>query len=296
MLDTKDTERLGVSKCEHIFAKNSIIFREQSIADYGIDAIIETKENNIPTGKMIAVQIKSGESFFRETEDDCIVYRLDTKHRDYWINHSLPVIIVLYSPSQDECIWELVSKENLTLCKSQWKILIRKDQTLENSCAKLHTIAQNMSEYEHRHASLVFAKEWMLEARERGYVILEVGEWVNKSSGKGDFLLKSVDDTGDEITLFERTLWGFGIKPYSSVIQEMFPWANVVIDQDFYEENFEFERPTKLPTKCIFPYCNVAGEVDHYRLLLSLNPIGKAFLAIEDFLENGKLYKIDHLA
>lgn len=295
MLDTKDTERLGVSKCEHIFAKNSIIFREQSIADYGIDAIIETKENNIPTGKMIAVQIKSGESFFRETEGDCIVYRLDTKHRDYWINHSLPVIIVLYSPSQDECIWQLVNKENLTLCKSQWKILIPIEQTLEKSCAKLHTIAQNMSEYEHRHASLVFAKEWMLETREKGHVILEVGEWVNKTSGKGDFLLKSVDDAGNEITLFERTLWGFGTKPYSNVIQEMFPWANVVIDQDYYEENFEFDRPTNLPANGIFPYCNVAGEVDHYRLLLSLNSIGKAFLEIEDFLENGKLYKIDHL-
>lgn len=153
-----------------------------------------------------------------------------------------------------------------------------------------------MSEYEHRHASLVFAKEWMVEARKKGYVVLEVGEWVNKSSGKGDFVLKSYDDNDKELILFDRTLWGFGLKPYSSVIQEMFPWANISIDREFYEENMELDPQDNLPSDEIFPYCNSAGEVDNYRLLLSLNPIGTAFLAIEDFLENGKLYRIDHLA
>ena len=295
-MDTQDTSRLGVIECMRFCAKNNFIFREQSIADYGIDAIIETRENNLPTGKMIGVQIKSGDSFFRENEGESVIYRVDKKHRDYWVNHALPVIIVLYSPTQDKCIWELVSKENLIFCKSQWKILIPQSQILEKSCSKLHDIAQNMSEYEHRHASLVFAKEWMLETQKKGHVILEVGEWVNKSSGKGDFFLKSTDDNGNETVLFERTLWGFGLKSYANVIQEMFPWATVAVDTDFYEENMEFERSSDLSSEDIYPYCNCAGEVDYYRLILSLNSVGKSFLAIEDFLENGKLYKIDHLA
>lgn len=169
-----------------------------------------------------------------------------------------------------------------------------------------------MSEYEHRHASLVFAKEWMKEAQRQGTLLLEVGEWVNKSSGKGEFVLKTINDNGSEVTLFNRTLWGFGNKAYSHVIQEMFPWADVAIDKDYYEENMDFETDTcwyfhdevddiinikhVVPSEGIFPYCNCAGEVDWYRLVLTLNSVGQAFLITEDFLENGKFYKIDHLA
>ncbi len=110
MSDSKSIERIGVSKCSFLFEKNNFIFREQTVSDYGIDALIETREKDTPSEKMIAVQIKSGESYFKETDGDYVVFRVNNKHRDYWINHSLPVIIVLYSPSLDKCIWEIVNK------------------------------------------------------------------------------------------------------------------------------------------------------------------------------------------
>ncbi len=310
MPDIEKVERMGVYACAAAFERNDFIFREQPIADYGIDALIETKERNLATGKMIAIQIKSGESYFTEEDGDYIVFRVDGKHRNYWINHSLPVIIVLCSPVNNVCIWERVNSETLVFTEKQWKIRIPKNQTIDNSFSKLLEIANNLSDYEHRHASLVLAKEWMIEAQNRGVLILEVQEWVNKSSGRGRFVLKSCDDNENEIILFDHELWGFGLKAYDQVIQELFPWADIEIDSDFYDENMECEdtrngdiydedeeyiiSQNRLPDG-IYPYCNVAGEVACYRLLLTLNHIGKSFLTTEEFLEKGTFYCIDHI-
>ena len=96
------TDRSGIYKCGATFEKIGFIFREQTICDYGIDAIIERKDEKYPSGKLIAVQIKSGDSYFKERKDDKVVFRGENKHYDYWLNHSLPVIIVLYSPSNDK--------------------------------------------------------------------------------------------------------------------------------------------------------------------------------------------------
>ena len=42
------------------------IFREQPISDYGIDAQIELIDEETVTGKLVALQIKSGASWFVE--------------------------------------------------------------------------------------------------------------------------------------------------------------------------------------------------------------------------------------
>ena len=69
------TERIGVSKVQLIvYEKLNWIFREQPIDDYGIDAHIELKDDNYATGKLIAVQIKSGESYFKNESNNEIIY------------------------------------------------------------------------------------------------------------------------------------------------------------------------------------------------------------------------------
>lgn len=62
--DKMSVERIGVVSTEKIINKMGLIFREQPTDDYGIDAQIETMEKGYATGKLIAVQIKSGISFF----------------------------------------------------------------------------------------------------------------------------------------------------------------------------------------------------------------------------------------
>lgn len=195
MMDNRETiDRFGIYKCGEICEKIGFIFREQTIRDYGIDAIIERNDEKYPSGKLIAVQIKSGNSYFKEMKEDKVVFRGENKHYDYWLNHSLPVIIVLYSPSNDKCIWEIFNEQKAEKTEKGWKINIPYNQKLEDSREQLQELADNQSEYERRWNSLVVAKEWMLETIKQGESILEVQEWINKSSGRGKFMLKVEED------------------------------------------------------------------------------------------------------
>ena len=56
-------ERIGVHHCAEIAERNNWLFREQPIDDIGIDAHMEWVEMNGISRQLLAVQIKSGESF-----------------------------------------------------------------------------------------------------------------------------------------------------------------------------------------------------------------------------------------
>ncbi len=83
-------------------------------------------------------------------------------------------------------------------------------------------------------SALVLAKEWMLATEERGEIILEVEEWINKTSGRRRFELKTEDKNGTEKILFQREIFGFGTKDYEIVFHELFSWADINIDEEFY--------------------------------------------------------------
>ncbi|MGN0591760.1 MAG: DUF4365 domain-containing protein [Ruminococcus sp.] len=300
-MDSGLTSRLGVSKADCELTKLGFAFREQTILDYGIDAIIEAPNSNesYMSGKLIAAQIKTGDSYFDEKKDESIVYRGELKHLDYWLNHSLPVIIILYSPEQDKCIWASINKQTVIKTEKGWKINIPYNNDLHKAEAQLLELANSQSEFQRRWASLLIAKEWMLDAIKQNGLILEVQEWVNKCSGKGDFILKKDDEKEKEVVIFEKTIFGFGTRSYELVITDLFPWADICVDESFYELNQDEEfveiRKEQDNFPNIYPYRNGAGEVDFYRLKLTVNRVGKAFLEINDFLENNKFYIIDKI-
>jgi len=82
-------DRVGVSAVEGVVLKEfGWLFREQAVSDYGIDALIEEVDSdNKPTGKPVALQIKSGPSFFKRKGSDYIFYG-EPRHLNYWSNHS----------------------------------------------------------------------------------------------------------------------------------------------------------------------------------------------------------------
>lgn len=304
-------DRIGVYKVASIVSeKLGYIFREQPTDDYGIDAHIEIFSNNGATGKLIAVQIKSGKSYFKEFKNGSYVYRGNERHYRYWTNHSLPVIIVLYNPDTKECIWEEIKQEKIKILPSnEWKININKDNKLdENSKAKLKKIADNITEYERRFNSLVLSKSFMKEINDGNTIVIESSEWVNKSSGIGSINLKVIDQfTEMERLALNWPVTYFPIQCYQDVFQNLFPWANISIDEEFYaeydEQAFleeccpydseegeyiyieEFYEDWRDEQAEIRPYTNHSGEVDEYRLRLTLNDLGKSFLNVDRYLE-----------
>lgn len=128
-----NTERLGIAFLDYFFAENGWIFREQPTIDYGIDAQIEIFENQYPSGKLIAIQSKSGLSFFEKPNDNSFRFYPEEKHVKYWLGHYLPVILVLYHPEQKQAYWQIVIEENVVSTGKGWKIYVPKDNNFSNA-------------------------------------------------------------------------------------------------------------------------------------------------------------------
>ena len=79
-MNRSETDRIGVSICQETFSRLGFIFREQTVLDYGVDAIIEQKTDEYASGKLIGVQIKSGDSYFQHSNDNVFIYRVDITH------------------------------------------------------------------------------------------------------------------------------------------------------------------------------------------------------------------------
>jgi Domain of unknown function (DUF4365) len=90
-------------------------FREQHESDWDIDAIVEVAVDDVPTGRLIALQIKSGQSYFDEVSPSADwVLRGPKRHLSYWLEHQLPVLVVLFDPRTQSAYWVQVTQQTAT--------------------------------------------------------------------------------------------------------------------------------------------------------------------------------------
>ena len=130
------TEIIGVNAIERIFiAELNWLFRMQPLVDVGIDAMIEAVMENLPTGKFIGAQIKSGKSNFHSTEKSWTYYASDI-HYNYWTNCNIPVILIGYILEEETAYWIHLIPENFIRTKRRWKIDIPKKQKLNSFSQK----------------------------------------------------------------------------------------------------------------------------------------------------------------
>jgi hypothetical protein len=71
--------------------------------DLGIDALIEFVNGEKSLNKQIALQIKSGNSYYISSSNECLI-PIDS-HREYWLRHPLPVFGVVYVPTLSCAYW-----------------------------------------------------------------------------------------------------------------------------------------------------------------------------------------------
>lgn len=101
------------------------LFRAQPTEDYGIDAHAEVVDGEDVRGRLLALQIKGGVSWFGEPCPGGWWFRPADKHVQYWTNHSLPVVVVLYHPETGRCHWQLVSQKTLVATSTgAWKLRV----------------------------------------------------------------------------------------------------------------------------------------------------------------------------
>jgi hypothetical protein len=134
---TNSQERLGVNAVAEAIAKIGQIWRETPMADVGVDGQIEyVNPEGFATGRMIAVQIKSGPSFFKESYGDWVFYP-EEKHRFYWERFPLPVLIIIHNPDTNLSYWQDVRRALRAAKPTDAKgITIPKSNILQSSSAK----------------------------------------------------------------------------------------------------------------------------------------------------------------
>lgn len=112
--ETVHTSELGVSRCKEFSRKIGWIPRDlKPPDDVGLDLLIETaeevrNENYHPSGNMIGIQVKTGNSYFYRNKFDNEYFILSSsdshkKNWDYWVLHPLPIYIFFYNDDNDYC-------------------------------------------------------------------------------------------------------------------------------------------------------------------------------------------------
>lgn len=104
--DQDFVERDGVNRVALVVNGARCVWRETLQHDIGIDGYIEyiTPDGFAP-GRQIAVQVKSGASRFANAREFDVPFAPEEKHRRYWTEFPLPVVLVLHNPTTGETIW-----------------------------------------------------------------------------------------------------------------------------------------------------------------------------------------------
>lgn len=120
------------------------LFREQETSDVGIDAQLEVvigaslaaKATGGATGRLLAVQIKSGESQFAAVAEGGWWFPCDAAHVTYWQNHSLPVTLMLFDPETEGVYWQHVNADTLVSTGKHYKVFVPSHQQIDDSNAE----------------------------------------------------------------------------------------------------------------------------------------------------------------
>lgn len=99
-------ERQGIAAIQSYAALRRQIWRETGTGDVGVDGHIEfVRPDGCATSRIVAVQVKSGLSYFDKRSARGWKFYLEDKHRNYWEFFPLPVLLVLHNPDSGIAYW-----------------------------------------------------------------------------------------------------------------------------------------------------------------------------------------------
>jgi hypothetical protein len=106
-------EDKGLIEIHRACVQMSAIWRPTPCHDLGIDGQIEFLEpgTSVSTGHIIAVQSKSGPSFFENQDANFVKFYPEEKHRRYWARLKIPVILVLHNPDKNQTLYTNVKPQ-----------------------------------------------------------------------------------------------------------------------------------------------------------------------------------------
>jgi len=135
--------QLGEALVEAAMLKLDQLYERRVGLDYGVDGVIELTTGNTAkraTGRQIGVQVKRGISIAKRTRYGFTHYCTDA-HANYWLRHSLPIIVVHSDPLTDRLRWQHVSTETLRRTTEGYAIDLPLESDLSASLGALQSLA-----------------------------------------------------------------------------------------------------------------------------------------------------------
>jgi hypothetical protein len=262
------------------------VFREQPIPEYGIDAQLELVQAGKTSGNLIAVQIKSGRSYFTRSDEIGFLYYGRPEHLEYWSAYAIPVVIVLYDPSVQEAYWQAVADESVTRTEHGWHIAIPVAQRFDFSATSpLIEVAHRRFDILAKTRRLVQAPLYEL-ALDREELRVEVRERVNDVSGRGDLRIFISSPDGQERIVADWTPVFFGETPYEQALHSLFPWADLAIDEEFYPDHEKKSPPARRAFAAELRPYHEDEEIAKWRLKLTANAVHEAHRIMETLPED----------
>ena len=261
-----ETNRLGVQAVAKLFTGMRWAFREQTTSDFGIDAQAEKLgDDGEGSGRLIAMQIKSGSSWFRKRGSDYVYYG-EERHRAYWTEHSLPVFIILHDPDSELTLWQRVERHLVEEGENgRWSITIPVGNTLDQAHDRFILAGIAPDDASVRRYRLALDLPLMKRFAEADYAFLRLTEWVNKSLNFRETQVIFSDDPDDAPDL-ELDTW-MPAHSRAEFMAHMFPWLKYTVAE--YDED------------------GGGGEVACHLLEVELSDVGRAALLLETFYNDG---------
>lgn len=254
--ETNVASKTGINYVRTVVETSNSIFHEiHQENDIGVDAIIELIKNEHPTGKMVAIQIKSGESFY--VSGKCVI-PIDN-HRKYWENHPLPMFGIVYVPSLSCAYWVDI-----------------KEKLLENdTSSSIKFEPSKANTFNHQDFSRVFAPR-ILKEMPRGFSFSDAVELLRSKNPDESFLGLIVlfrEHTDNNLTWdeFVSYLRGKSVKD----IPKLFPYilAHIPWHQDIWGGRDKITPESREHAKKLF---TSFGKEDYVKLLQLIDHEGVA--------------------
>lgn len=282
-----EIDRIGTAKVDLFFAETRRwAFREQPVEDFGVDAQIEFAPEKHATGRIVAVQIKSGDSYLKPNASGGWYFYPETKHVNYWNEHSLPVAVVFWHEATDQLLAVEASPRTMEKTSGKgWRLSVSPSNKLDSSRMEWLEQLSDGSTYDLRIRELRLLLPLMQKIEKGDRIIVQAEEWVNKSLNKRRLSIVEVDPSGAKAVLAEWAAFA-GPGGYKEFFQAMFRWAKLRMDGDVAWEAADY-LDEELDDDEIVPYANRFDEIDAWSLEVTLGELGRAFLLVDEYARTG---------
>lgn len=238
MPGTDLTERLGIFAVGLRSEQAGWAFRELPRPDRGVDAYIEARTDGRPDGRLLGLQIKSGESQFRQPILGGWRFYIDSSHIAYWSNYSMPVLLVLYNPRTDSAFWQVVNRDTTQSTGDGFAVDVPESNVFDAGCSRhLDAVVAAANEtadgLRDRRIDADLPWIWMLDDGNRLFLEVEQNLPVD-----GRCVLRIIAQGADGDTSVVRTWpWAFlAVQDFKDELLQLFPWADKQVDEPWYRE------------------------------------------------------------